>query len=120
MEINPEDSYYTESITEATFPATNLPPSSTDKFSEIPAIDICFNEPVQSCNYVKEQSSLPFNQIQTHSKTSVNPISHTSQSTAISLEEISQMETPVSNFALHPTKMEKQASLVSYLLQLSI
>ena len=116
MEINPEESYYTESMTEASFPTTNLLPSSTDNFSEIPAIDICFNEPaVQSSNYVKEQSSLPLkSNIQKLSKTSVNPISHTSQSTAISLGEISQMETPASNLTLHPTKMEKQASLVSY------
>ena len=80
-----------------------------------------FNEPVVLTESVKEQSSTQSNNSQRHSKTfSVNPTSHTPNTTAIILEETSHMETPVTNLSTFPLKSNQQASLVRFRIRIVI
>ena len=112
MELQPSESYYTESTTESNFPITNIP-SQTEQLPGKSNMEIGgFNEPVILTELVKEQSSTQPKNLQRLSKTSINPTSHTPNTTVIILEETPQIETQVTNLSTCQMKSDQQASLV--------
>ena len=71
-----------------------------------------FYEPFEISNTLEEQSTVPSTHPHTLTKSFVKPTSHKPETSAISLEETSQMELPVKNTSPFFKKSEKQASLV--------
>jgi len=71
-----------------------------------------FYEPFEVSDTLEEQSSVPSTHPHTLTKSFVKPTSHKPETSAISLEETSQMELPVKNRSSFSNKSEKQASLV--------
>ena len=69
-----------------------------------------FYEPFEISNSLEEQSTVPSTHPHTLTKSFVKPTSHKPETSAISLEETSQMELPVKN--TFSNNSEKQASLV--------
>ena len=69
-----------------------------------------FYEPFEISNTLEEQSTVPSTHPHTLTKSFVKPTSHKPETSAISLEETSQMELPVKN--TFSNNSEKQASLV--------
>lgn len=69
-----------------------------------------FYEPFEISNTLEEQSTVPSTHPNTLTKSFVKPTSHKPETSAISLEETSQMELPVKN--TFSNNSEKQASLV--------
>ena len=69
-----------------------------------------FYEPFEISNTLEEQSTAPSTHPHTLTKSFVKPTSHKPETSAISLEETSQMELPVKN--TFSNNSEKQASLV--------
>ena len=111
MELQPSEPYYTESTTESNFPIINIP-SQTEQLPEKPNLNIGLNEPVILTESVKEQSSTQSKNLQRHSKTSINPTSHTPTTTVVILEETPQIENQVTNLSTCQMKSNQQASLV--------
>ena len=112
MELQPSESYYTESTTESNFPITNIP-SQTEKLPGKPNMEIGgFNEPIVLAESVKEQSSIQPKNLQRPSKTSINPSSHIPNTPVVILEETPQIETQVTNLSTYQMKSDQQASLV--------
>ena len=118
--MQPFESYSTESITESNFPVTNIP-LQKEQLPRTSSLEIGgYNEHVVLTESTKEQSITQSKNSQGHSKISVNTTTHTPNTTAVILEEISHMETPVTNLSTALMKSNQQASLVRFTFRMKI